>query len=236
MHRKFLIAESELSQQVVAYPDSPAVITGLLQASAALPGSNLLKHTVDLLEKIPNAKLTDTQQFTLATALFYSWSIDYYSGNKQKVKKAQEILYQLWVKNHDPVVGLMLAEVSQDYGYGQDTVVKGLKPTDIVDQLFDIYGGSTVGKEYDKSKADGWKGDPPSVKDVSEENRRILLELVCARGTIYHEKSGLAKIVDGKVIPHFDPYTPDQIAGQHYFDKWFEELTASLGKQLPTGF
>jgi hypothetical protein len=232
LERKFVKSESELGQQLKIYPNSTAVIAGYLQASSALPEPTAVETDVQQLNQIPEYKLADTQRFTLATALYYLWSINYASHFGSRPMKTQELLNNLWIENHDPVTGLMLAEVSRFCGIATSTSLKVESSDQIEDQLIEQYGGPTVAADYDRAEADHWRGLPPGSEGVPPKNRRILLAMVCSVGSLFNSRTGTLKVIDGKRVNVLDNLTPDQIAGQKYFNKWWVELNDALGHKV----
>jgi hypothetical protein len=229
MFEKFAEAQPEMEAQSALHPDSLAIIAGMLQLSIAQDDPTLVDRDISTLGSAPPGMLNDKQKFELATALYYNWLRSMPPRQNSTIEASQNILSDLYINNHDPVVGLMLADTLTSYFRPASQSFPKYTVAGIVDQLICSVGGPELAWVYRRDEASGWKNDPPGVNGVPEDRRFILLAVIDSRGSMYHEHGETRTVIDGVAKTTLDPGPPDQAEGIRYFDAWHEELFRVLG-------
>jgi hypothetical protein len=215
-------ARKEIQDAVRRHPDSLPLFVALAQDTPDTWAAQIQNY-----EKRPFASLTRDEKFKYATLLFYHWGT--YGDTDDKANKAESILYDLWQKDRELMIGLLLASDLEN----RMRKINGLKFLDIYNILIRELGGDNV---YDKFMADSKKGfkqaAPPDVSLVRVKNRLALENIVHCYWGVSRQQWGEGKMVNGNVIPlppH--PYTPFQLAAQTYFKTWSKNLLAAVPKE-----
>jgi hypothetical protein len=214
-------ARTELQNAVRQHPSSLSLFVALTQDTPDTWASQIQAY-----EKRPFASLSRSDKFKYATLLFYHWGT--YRDQDDKVNHAEAILYDLWQKDHEPIIGLMLAS-ELDLRARR---VNGLTFTGIYEALLHDLGGEKVYKKFEIDQKNGLKDDPPSVDLVPVQKRVALENIVHCYWGLSTRQWGEAKMVNGHLIPlPPKPYTPFQLAEQKYLKTWSKNLLASKSTQ-----
>jgi len=208
---------------------SLAIIVGLLQISISQQTPTLINSDLSTLGGTRPEDLNDTQKFELATALYYHLMRYPVKSNSYAVAKFQGLLLGLWIRSHDPVVGLMLAETVRWFGQRTDPGTPKVTVNGILDQLICSVGGPAVAWAYTRAEASNWSSPPPGIASVPDDKRFELLAVVASRGCTYHTTSEVTTYKNGEANTTVAPVVPSDSVGQEYFDAWHGELLASLG-------
>jgi hypothetical protein len=183
MHHKYTEAKKAIDQKYREHPESLA----LFVAEAQLMDSSEWKYWIDYYRK-KSESLDDSEKFKYATYLFYYWGLPPGGIRSDSyLREAQFILRDLWLKEHEPIVGLMLFEISHigaihnNFGTqfnSPDKEIKTLTLNKILDKIFyDTLGEPAYAKNL-ASENSGWKLPHPSVSLIPKEKRKLAAGLV----------------------------------------------------------
>jgi hypothetical protein len=229
MRHKYTEAKKAIDQKYQEHPKSLA----LFVAEAQLMDSSGWKYWIDHYRKKSNS-LDDSEKFKYATYLFYYWGLPPGGIRSDSyLREAQFILRDLWLKEHEPIVGLMLEEIScigaihNNFGTqfnSPDKEIKTLTLNKILDTiLYDTLGKPAYAK-YLASEKLGWKLPPPPVSLIPRERRKLSIGLVAMYRSFYGESFSMGTRVNGKMVWKQEAVSPERLAAQNYFKQWFEDL------------
>ncbi len=219
-----------LQQELAQHPDSLAAYVGLMQAEPARWPTEISRLRAEIAQKRTNHQEPQVADlFKLGVLLYYRWGQQPTPPRDQKpLAEAQTLLVQAWHRDHQPIIGLALGDTLIDGILSSDSLTKGLSRQTISLQLLKELGGPQVYAQYLRAEKSLWNADPPAVSLVPKQNLRPLLAVVANLRSLYGQRSGILRVVNGKPTMIDNPVPASQIAHERYLREWFNRLVAAI--------
>ena len=222
-----------LQQELAKHPNSLAAYVGLMQAEP-----DRWQREIDRLQaKIAQQRehhqeAAATDLFKLGTLLFYQRERGpTISGqprfDKQEIE-ARALLAQAWSSSHAPVIGLMFIDMLVTAGFTSNSTSKPPTAIGVGQQMLEELAGPEAFSQYLNAQKSVWNTEPPSVSLVPKKNLLPLIAVMASVLSIYEQRSGTLKVIDGKPKMTDFPVPNSQIAHERYLEKWYDNLVAAL--------
>ena len=222
-----------LQRELAENPGSLPAYVGLMQAEPERWPGEIKK----LQEKIARQRVihedpAPADLFKLGTLLYYQREhgpiLPPHPGLDKQELEARTLLEEAWGHDNTPIIGLMLMESLITAGQSSAPANKKMTLVVILRQLVKNLAGPRIYAEYLRAESDNWESEPPSVARVPKKNLRPLLAVMASFHSLYGQRSGILKVINGKQVMIDFPVPAPQLAQEHYLDKWYHIIKAAL--------
>jgi hypothetical protein len=214
--------QAELEQ----HPEDLAAYVGMAQAQP-----DWRPQQIEKLEKALGEHSDDAAtKFKLATTLFYEWAgqsrAHLIPDHANYLARAVPLAIDAWKADHDPLKGLMLAEIVSLAIVSPASAKEpaGVRLPLLMDEILKSLAGPKAFSLFTKAKRREWIDPPPAIDLTPETNRRALRGVLMTFWSQFSSIDSHGVMRNGKMVFIPDPVPPAGPRGAHYFDVWIKAL------------
>jgi hypothetical protein len=214
--------QAELEQ----HPEDFAAYIGMAQAQPSWRQVQIQKLEKTLSEHPRDAEIKSK----LATVLYYEWAgqsvIHPIPACKDYLSRAVELADDAWNTGHDPLTGLMFAEIAEIAIVTPEIVNKPSSASiqAVLDRIVAMLAGKKAYNLYAKAKRREWVDLPPSVTLTPEADRRALRGMLKCFWTQSSSVDMRGVEKNGKLVFVPYPVSPVRVREAYYMDTWIKSL------------
>jgi hypothetical protein len=211
-HDHIALAAPLFQKDLTDHPNDLVAFIGLAQSRSDLWPGWIVKLKQQL-----QAHPQDTEiQFKLGLLLWYQQT-SAVGGNQDTaaLDDAQHLLTNAWETSKQPVVGMAMADMAY-----RTTTARSMSYT-IPMTLLKQLAGPTAYHLFEKTRSNGWYGNPPAIRDVPKKNILPLDGVLYTLWALRRSTVGQNAIVNGKLGPIlWRPLSAEDQRAAEYFHKW----------------